>query len=460
MNGLAEKLYLKSPVFIQNILVTLYGIKLYKERYGKTEKKHLNMLLETEKMSAEMMLEWQEHRFLKIAKDAIENVPFYRDWAKENGIKSADILSIEDVKLFPILNKEKVRANPENFVSESHSKKTLFKLYTSGTSGSPLTVYSDSNSRTLHYAFFSRLRSWFGLGRRSRRATLFGRIIMLPESNSPPFWRFDYAQNNLLMSSYHLSDSNLLYYYKKLKDYDPLEIIGYPSSLYLIAEYINRKGLSKLNTKLVISTAETLMEYQRESIEKAFEGPLVDQYGCTEMAFFASQCEFGRMHFHPEHGIVEVMDLGRAVVGAPGSLVVTGLVNSAMPLIRYEVGDRVIISESICECKRSFPVIEQVIGRVDDIIYSQEGTPVGRLDPIFKGGIGIKAAKVLQLESSEIIVYIEASNEFNNENEAILVAELRKRVGSKLAITVKRVDCLPKDRNGKFKAVESKYSPQ
>lgn len=463
MASLAEKIYFRSPVFIQNVLVSLYGLKLYRERYSKNADAYLKQLLESEKYSKEEMDKLQERRFLEIAQIAIETVPHYRDWARENGLGVEDFKSLADLQKFPILSKETVRENPERFVSELADKKSLIKLHTSGTTGSPMTVYCDADSRTHHYAFFSRLRHWFGLKARSRRATLFGRIIMLPDNNKPPFWRYDIAQNNLLMSSYHLKKENLRSYYDKLISFRPDEIISYPSSIYQIALYVNENNLPKLKPKVVFTTAETLLSYQREVIEAAIDAPVIDQYGCTEMAFFASQCEQGTMHFHPEHGIVEVVDETTGDGGyGTNSLITTGLINKYMPLIRYSVGDRVspLDYRSLCKCNRRFFSIEAVEGRVDDILYRKDGTPVGRLDPVFKGGLGIEGAKIYQNPSGNVDIYIkQKSSGFDKASERWLISELKKRLGDDVDISIKIDNEMFSNKSNKFKPVTSDFKP-
>lgn len=463
MTSLAEKIYFRCPVFIQNVLVSLYGMKLYRERYSKHAEAYLKQLLESEKYTQEEMDQLQERRFLEIAKIAIETVPHYRDWATENGLSMADFTSLADLKKFPILSKESVRANPERFVSDQVKEpEKLIKLHTSGTTGSPMTVYCDADTRTHHYAFFSRLRHWFGLKARSRRATLFGRIIMLPENNRPPFWRYDIAQNNLLMSSYHLKKDNLRHYYDKLVSFRPDEIIAYPSSIYQIALYIQENKLPKLTPRVVFTTAETLLSYQREVIEASIDAPLIDQYGCTEMAFFASQCERGTMHFHPEHGISEIVDSsGGALSEGVGNMLVTGFVNKDMPLIRYDVGDRVVLDSMYekCVCGRAFPKISEIQGRVDDVLYNSNGMPIGRLDPVFKGRDEIKKAKIVQDSRGGITIYIESTIKFSSNHKEQIIKELKKRVGVDQEIDVQLVESIEKDRNGKFKAVESNYKP-
>lgn len=461
MNSYLEKAYFGSPVLVQNALVSLYGLKLLRERYNGKSVGYLDALSKSERYSAEQMKEYQTQVFLDLARYSIKKVPFYRSWSISQCFSGQDITSLDSLSLFPILKKETIRSDPTQFISDDYKdKRNLLKLSTSGTTGAPLDIYCDPDTRTHHYAFFSRLRRWFGLEPRSRRATLFGRIILLPEQDEPPFWRYDLAQNNLLMSSYHLSDKNIKYYYLKLCKYRPDEIIAYPSSLYQVAQYINANSLEPLKLKVVITTAETLLDYQRASISAAFNAPLVDQYGCTEMALFASNCEQGVMHVHPEHGIVETVDSkGSNVFGVPGSLLATGFVNRVMPLIRYEIGDQVTLDESTsrCACGRDFPVIKALEGRVDDLLYRLDGTPVGRLDPVFKGGGHIEAAKIIQSETGDVEVLLQPSPDFSESDKGWLEGELRKRLGADIGLSIVLVPEVPKEKNGKFKAVESNY---
>lgn len=456
MSALQESIYFASPVIIQNILVSLYGLKLYRERYGKNSDRYLEELRRTEKFTDVQMKEYQDREFVRLARHAVETVPYYRELARKNGFGTQDINSLEDIKLFPVLDKDDIRVDPKRFLSDEYRDKPgVFTLSTSGTSGKPLVLYCDKESRTRHYAFFRRLRGWYGLDDKSRRATMFGRIILKPDHQNPPFWRYDLPQRNLLMSSYHLTPKNLCFYYNKLQKYNPDEIIAYPSSIYQLAKYILEEGLPPMRPKVVFTTAETLLEYQREALEKAFDCPVVDQYGCTEMAFFASQCGAGSMHLHPEHGVVEVMNEKGDIISdaEPGILLATGFVNYAMPLIRYKVGDIVGMSSRKCQCERAFPVIGQLEGRVDDILVTPSGRPLGRLDPIFKGRSGISETQIIQHAPDQIEFKIVADKSFNEKMQKELLYEIEKRIGEGVQIVLSYVDSIPKDRNGKFKSV-------
>jgi phenylacetate-CoA ligase len=198
------------------------GLKLYSERYGKSAKKHEQTLEKSKLYSGEQLMAMQSESFVKLARSAISGTTYYRDWAKQNRITVDDIKSLKDIQRFPVIDKSVIKLDPAQFVIGGEAAlPKLMCLHTSGTTGSPLSIYCSKDDRTFHYAFFTRLRKKYGVTCASRRATLFGRIIMLSEQTKPPFWRYDAIQKNLLMSSYHLGDANLHHYYEKLIAYKP-----------------------------------------------------------------------------------------------------------------------------------------------------------------------------------------------------------------------------------------------
>jgi phenylacetate-CoA ligase len=456
--NIKENIYYNSPILLQNLFVTFYGLKLKNRRYGKNSEKYLKEIIKSERYNKKELKQYIDEKFLKIIRHAISTVPFYQEWSKKEKVSITDFRSIEDINKLPIITKEDIRNDPKKFISIIYlDRKDVFDLNTSGTSGKPLTIKCDLDSRTNHYAFWKRLRKWFGIDDKSRRATLFGRIIAPYNQKKAPFWRHDIFQRNLLMSSYHLSEENIPEYIKKLKKYQPDEIIAYPSSIYQISKYICQKKMYDIHPKVVITTAETLLENQREIIEKAFKCPVVDQYGCTEMAFFASQCEYGTMHVHPEHGWIEVLDenYNQIVKSGGGQLVATGFINYTMPIFRYLVDDYIYLSNNKCSCGRNFPVIEKIEGRIDDIIKTPDGRQISRMDPIFKGMRGIYETQIIQTDKTTIEFKIVKDHFFNKKREDELIYEIKKRVGNEMRVKINYVKEIPKSENGKFRAVIS-----
>lgn len=456
MNPLLEKLYYKSPVLLQNLAVSLMGLKLRRERYHSAGKAMLEQLMRSQNFNAEQMHELRTQQFVHLARHAISSTRYYRDWARKLGISANDIQSLEDLEKFPVIEKAYIRTHAADFRADNPElQKHQFVLNTSGTTGTPLTVYSDIISRSKHYAFFTRLRAAYGVVEGDKRATLFGRIILTADQTSPPFWRYDCTQRNLLMSSYHLTEANLIHYYNQLVSYRPAEIFAYPSSIYAIAAFIVAKGLPPITLKLVMTTAENLLPHQREVIQRAFNAPLVNQYGCTEMAFFCSELPESGMVFHPEHGFAEVRDShGNIQPYGQGELLATGFINYSMPVIRYLVGDQVNIGPYDHQGRQ--PLLD-VAGRIDDVIYTLQGAPVGRLDPIFKGGSGIKCAQIYQFADARVELRLVPDENYTSTHGQSLKDELIKRLGSETPIDLVITNDLAKEKNGKFRPVVSLF---
>ena len=145
--------------------------------------------------------------------------------------------------------------------------------------------------------------------------------------------------------------------------------------------------------------------------------------------------------------------------GEVGRLVCTGLLNSAMPLIRYEVGDRVAIAppDERCPCGRTLPILLSVEGRSDDVILTPDGRRVGRLDPVFKCDVPIREAQIVQETLTRVRMLVIPGPEFRAEHKETLANALLERVGE-MEILVEEVQEIPRSANGKFRAVVSKVS--
>ena len=148
-------------------------------------------------------------------------------------------------------------------------------------------------------------------------------------------------------------------YARAVADYQPREISGYPSSVYLFADWCLRHGEKRIRPQRIMTDAETLLEYQRATIEEAFDCRVTDSYGVSEMGTFAGQCARGAFHIFPHLVVLEVLDEAgnRCGEGEVGVIHVTSLVNDAAPLIRYNTGDRGVLGSIGCPCGLQTPPI-------------------------------------------------------------------------------------------------------
>jgi phenylacetate-CoA ligase len=452
-----EKIYNTCPVFLQNWLISAYGLKLKRE-YGKHYKAVLAELLESEHFSVSEIKKSQNKILRQLTGYALRNVPYYREMANAANEVASNITVDTISDYFPVLSKDTFRDNQERFLSREFNPQRLLKINTSGTTGKPLTIYTTHEARQSNYAFMTRFMHWAGIRQGEKSVTFAGRVFIPPHQKEPPYWRSNWWNNNYLFSSFNITPDNVPDYLEQLERIQPVFIDSYPSAIAAIANYILENSLKvNLHLKAIITSSETLSREQRTRIEQAFNVRVFDQYGNAEMAAFAGQCEHGQYHLNPEYGIAELLDeSGNAVgPGEIGQLVVTGFLNKAMPLIRYQIGDSAILSDVPCACGRHFPVLQEIVGRRDDLIKTRSGRIVGRLDPIYKGLAGVRESQIVQPDIDNIVVYIVTASGYEAWMEDSLLKELKKRVGLDINITVSYVPEIPRTSSGKMRAVIS-----
>jgi phenylacetate-CoA ligase len=232
-------------------------------------------------------------------------------------------------------------------------------------------------------------------------------------------------------------------------------IYGYTSSLYALAEVILRLGRKDMTMAAAITTAEPVYEHQRKAIAQAFHCPVRETYGMTELVAAASECTVGRLHLWPEVGFVEVVaDPPGFSHGSVGELVCTGLLNVDMPLIRYRTGDRGVLAGELetCGCGRTLPILTSVDGREDDLLYTNDGRRIGRLDPLFKGDLPIQEAQIVQEELNRLRVRYVPAPDFKPHHEMMIIHRLQERMGM-VKVEMESLDAIPRGANGKFRAV-------
>lgn len=435
-----------------------YGYRLRQQRYGSMYRQELEFLRSSDKQSKEVLKTIQEERLKMLLTHAIQHVPHYRELAKSKRFGPQDV-NIENIaEFFPILDTREVRSNPERFASEAFSRREVLVASTSGTSGSPLRVVRSRSAIEKNYAFFARFLEWHGISPFSRSATFAGRTLVSADRNKPPFWRRNPAMNNVQFSSYHISLDTIASYIDMLNQFQPEFIDAYPSAIYALAKAMVTSG-TRLKTPptLIMTSSETLLPTQRMIIEEAFQCPVRDQYGAVEMAFFAGQCEHGNYHFAQEYGIVEFVPESKPSGEAMASVVATGFLNLAMPLIRYKIGDLVDDHTACsCQCGRNSTTVKSIMGRLDDVILTPDGREIGRLSPVFKEAPEILECQVIQTELDYITLRAVPIPGSSPDAAAPIVRALQSRLPANMRISVELVDRLDRGANGKLRTVVRK----
>ena len=195
--------------------------------------------------------------FIKLLKNTYKNNRFYSKLYNQHGVNIKSINSIEDAKKLPIITKESVKKY-SGLIKQS---KGLFvrKGYTSGTTGSPLIVYRDYESILNEHAYIWWYRINSGLNPKDRKISIRGDL------NRETLYYLDKTSNTLFISSFALNDSNIKKMIPVIRDFNPKAALGYPSSLYTFAVWLEENN-EELNIPLSFTSSESLLAFQERII--------------------------------------------------------------------------------------------------------------------------------------------------------------------------------------------------
>ncbi len=446
-------MYSKLPGPLQTAAVWWFGWKIQRRRYGGIFHDTLASATRNEALEAPALAELQLRALRSMLAHALTQVPYYAEAGRRVGLTAGDVRSLDDLRRWPCLEKDTIRSQAERLLRSGTRPTDLIRVETSGSTGTPLLTYRDLQAEREWYAYFERrVRRWAGVTYRDRWAMLGGRVIVPVDVVRPPFWRYNPFMRQLYMSSYHLSPIFLDHYVAALRDFRPVYLCGYTSSCEALARHVLERGFADVRFRAVLTGSETLLAHQRATIERAFSCRVFDSYGAAEMVALASECEAGTLHLSPEVGVVEVVRDGRpAAEGEAGELVCTGLLNRAMPLIRYRTGDAAVRGKAGCPCGRPFQTLQSIEGRLDDLLWTRDGRAIGRLDPVFKGVQNVAEAQIVQETLEHIRLRVVPARGYRQEDGLRIAANLRDRMGD-VTVTIEPVEAIARV-NGKFRAV-------
>jgi len=456
---LVERVYRNSPLLVQNLLFSAYGFMGRCERAGGVSRRYMSELRETERWPAERLKALQDGRIRALVRHVYDNVPYYRRVLDERGLNAADIVNAEDLYRIPVLRKQDIRKHENELRSRNIPKWKTTIGRTGGSSGVPLKFSLDRDRVIFDHCITDRQWSWAGYKPGDRVALLRGLTIVVFDKHPGSYWRYDWAQNRIYFSGFHLSLALMPLYVEKLQELRPKFIAAYPSNIFMLARYMEQTGI-EVPVQAVFVSSEVTTPTERKIIEKQFRCKVWDRYGSAERAAVSHQCEFGNYHQNVEFGVMQVdSPLGTpALPGQKGEIVQTSLTNFSMPLIRYAIEDVGYSVEDTCACGRTLPLIGPVDGRKDDVIVTADGRfmPRAGLDQIHEFVANLERCQLVQERLGELIVRVLPRPGFNDTDTAELISQLRKRLGPDTTIKVQLVDDLPLSATGKERFIVSR----
>lgn len=460
MNKVLEKIYNYSPSFVQNIGVSLYGLKLYRREYGRKFEQALEEFEKSQWYSPDQLREYQEEKLRTLIKHCYDNVPYYRTIMNERKLKPADIQSARDLPKLPVLTREDIRRNQSSLLAANFKRSQLHQGHTSGTTDVPLDLTWDDRICLIKNAIDWRQKRWAGLNVGDRIAFFLGRVVVPVNRRKPPFWRHNWILNHLFCSSFHMSPENLDTYVEKLISFHPQAFEGFPSAIYILARFLLSTNKT-FPVKAVLTSSESLIPHQREVIEQAFECKVFDFYGMAERVIFAAECQSHEgKHVNMDFGITELLAKDRqpVAVGEMGRIVATSLHSYAMPLVRYVTSDVTAIKPRGCSCGRHFPLMEDVTSKDMDIITTRDGRYLSpsTLTRTFKPMHSVEEWQIMQKDIGHLGIKIVKRLTYQDKDTQYILDDLRMTVGDGIRLEIEFVESIPRTKGGKLRTIISK----
>lgn len=440
-------------------MVSAYGYGWKKKRYGGIFEEGYRAAKERESFSKNQWAAYETAQLKKILLHAFKEVPYYQEKFKQAGLTENVLQNMEPASLnqLPITSKEDVRLYGTTSMMANMREKNGSFHSSSGSTGTPVQIcYSDS----MHQRYFAlseaRIKNWAGLSKHNSRGMIGGRRVVTNGAGKPPFYRYNHFEKQVYFSAYHISPANIKDYFDAFKKHSIDYMTGYAMSNFILARMFKEAGLVPPPLKAVLTSSEKLTTEMRRLLEEVYQCKIFDSWSGMEYCGLISECEHGSLHISPDAGIIEVLDdnLQPTPIGEIGTVYCTGFLNYDQPLIRYKIGDQIVLSNKQCACGRQMPVVEEIVGRIEDVVYGKDGREMVRFHGIFVGLKTVKLAQVIQHSLDTITIKIVPDIQLAVEEKKIIVARVQSQLGD-VEVVIEEVDDIAKTNNGKIKAVIS-----
>ena len=400
--------------------------------------------------------EISQKRIRAIIDRAYRNVPFYARAFRNRNINPDQIKRLEDLSRLPVLTCRDVVDNWAEMINQEVRMENCVCNKTSGSTGQP-TAFLHGTGAFYRLMGIS-LRGQVAGGLRLRhkvalvRPALLGMTIfseklyqVLSSFGRVKFWSTTHDTRTTLQG---------------LRHFRPDVLKTYPHFLRLATqEKVN------FSCPLIFTDSEILESETRKIAEETYGCRIVDLYDSVEFPSIAWQCTTSSL-YHLDSDVVAVESLklhsdSPADLGERGRIVVTGLINHAMPLIRYSIGDIGILTGEECGCGVRLPLMKSIEGRLVDCIRLPSGkliSPYIFIKWMSSQSAGIKQYQIVQEQKDRLLVKAVVDPKAPKETLTKLALNLGQLIEEPVIIETQAVNAISKETSGKYRVVSSKVT--
>ncbi len=411
----------------------------------------------SQKWNRKRIEQYQDKQLIAVVQQAARHVPYYRHLFKKIGFDAAKFRGRIDMPKIPLLDKETLRTRQSEFIADNAQRFGIHWDSTSGSTGTPLHLIIDHSTKAHKLAAVIRSYQWGGyfpgIKIFSIQSYTFDNPKAIFKRYAPVnLWRFN---------AKILSKDNAIEILRMINTIKPDMLIGFPFSIYTISRFAQKAGISVQPVKSIVTAGETLSVKKRRLLEKAYGCEVFDFYSLHENVVIISECKHHTKHLCEDFAYNEIVNENGedATQNRAGEIVGTGLYNYAMPLIRYKIGDTVVLDQNNhqCQCGSVFKSIKEIVGRQNDYIVTPDGRYLGNvLEHSVDQAKGVMMSQCIQDRLNHLYVNLVVDDLFSDDSTDALEKGLRLRLGNEIKIDFKIVDELEKKQNGKTPFIYSK----
>jgi len=394
-----------------------------------------------------------------------DNVPYYQNSFRQNHLHPASFKQLSDLQHYPTITKDNVRTSYAAFISKKYRMDKCHKSHTSGSSGQPSWTFFDTSS-WIRKKYLSKFRSRISCGLiRGDKIAIFE---CASSQTTLKYNRNIYALRPIFrikaFSIFDLIEKTV----SDLLRFNPHNFYGTPGYIFQLAQFMDKNRIHLSGLKRIFTSSEFLESKVRHFVERIFGVEIFDIYGSTEFKEIAWECPQHRgYHINEDEVICEILKDGRpAEVGEIGDIVITDLINRAMPLIRYQLKDKGYYLKETCPCGTSFLLMRPVSGRASDYISLPNGDQVSPY--LFTTSIehvnGLLKYQIIQTGKRSIVVKVILGNHLAGESDRSAPAVTRIReiltdvTSGLMDIEIEKCRTIEMEENGKCKVVKNLYT--
>jgi phenylacetate-coenzyme A ligase PaaK-like adenylate-forming protein len=400
----------------------------------------------------------QEQSLEALLRYAATHTKHYANAARNAGLEPTK-LTAADLPRLPLLTKADLVERAASLMAPTLPGTASWKT-TGGSTGVAVRLRKNRTATAAEQAASWRSYRWYGIRPGDRQARFWG--TPLTRWASLRFRAIDFVLNRDRFSAFAFRRQDLRQYFERLRVDRPTWVYGYVSMLVQFAAYCLDEGLAldDLGITAVVSTSEVLTAGDRAVIAEAFGAPVYNEYGCGEVGPILYECERGTLHLMAENLFVELLPAPTASCPAACRLIVTDLHNRATPLVRYDIGDRVVPA-SPCDCGRALPAFSEVFGRAYDFIEAQDGTRfhgeffMYHLEAARGTGVPIRQAQFVQDELDHIMIRIVPAQDYEANHGRALARSLADKSGGRFRVDAVTTAEIPREGSGKLRVIQS-----